>query len=107
METCLRHFNQSLSHLMRTVNSLRVAVQEPKRIPLIARAQIIAFDLSTHQVYGGAASRFRILIASPEVQWFITCRDLGSDITLGKDRGELDLPRNRTPDPLIVGLSLK
>ena len=47
------------------------------------------------------------MIASPEVQGFMTYRGLGSNITLGKDWGEFELPRNRTPDPHIVSLSLK
>ena len=44
METVLKHFNQRLSQLMRTGDPLKVAEQGPKRIPLLAKTQKMAFD---------------------------------------------------------------
>ena len=85
METVLKHFNQRLSQLMRTGDPLKVAEQGPKRIPLLAKTQKMAFDLKTHHVHRGAPWWSKKLIASPEVQGFITHRGLSLDITFGKE----------------------
>ena len=107
METVLRHFNQCLSHVMRTADPLIVAVHEPKGITQTGKVRKMAFDLRGHHVHRTAASCSKDLIARPGVQGFIKYRGLGSDITFGEDRGELEQPRNRTPDLLIVCLSPK